>query len=388
MEGAFGGPGSLAVTLNKCAMQIAFFRPVLSVWSFSLEKVGNPFCELFRTRAWPSRFHTKQGIFEAKIGVESSCPTSKRIDSKRFPTSCSDCDAWPQRDLRVASCVILSCLPCGFFCLRSEGRILRVRCRCSRIGTSSNWENARNRWHQDLAQSEKPQSFPSLKAEAKQKGCLLSLFQINVTSEIFPFETRIDFMTSCPRDWIKQLLGSNGNGHTRIHQAFGIHDWTWTFQAATAVKWTPTTWRLPFVSQIYNTSIKIHKLESTVHLMWFSMLLQPSTQANLLLRRLRCGSASDRTSLVQMLGSANNSWNILGPHFVAAATCRQDSASNTRWASGSADGGQYKQWPQVEEEVVNLEGENLDKCHMESNNFSFSKISHEDLRITITHSFS
>lgn len=25
-----------------------------------LEKVGNPFCELFRTRAWPSRFHTKQ----------------------------------------------------------------------------------------------------------------------------------------------------------------------------------------------------------------------------------------------------------------------------------------------------------------------------------------
>ena len=53
-----------------------------------------------------------------------------------------------------------------------------------------------------------------------------------------------------------------------------------------------------------------------VHLMWFSMLLQPSsTQANLLLRTLRCGSASDRTSLVQMLGSANNSWNMLRPTF-------------------------------------------------------------------------
>lgn len=52
-----------------------------------------------------------------------------------------------------------------------------------------------------------------------------------------------------------------------------------------------------------------------VHLMWFSMLLQISTQANLLLRTLRCGSASDRTSLVQMLGSANNSWNMLRPTF-------------------------------------------------------------------------
>lgn len=144
--------GSLAVTLNKCAMQIVFF--VLSSLSYLSGEGGKSVLWTLQDKGLAKQIPDK-----TKIGVESNCSTSKRIDSKRFPTSCSDCDAWPQRELRVASCVVLSCLPCCFFCLRSEGRILRVRCRCSRIGTSSNWENARNRWHQDLAQSEKPQSF-------------------------------------------------------------------------------------------------------------------------------------------------------------------------------------------------------------------------------------
>ena len=183
-----------------------------------LEKVGNPFCELFRTRAWPSRFQRKQGIFEQKLELN---PTA-RLQNESTPNGFRPLAAIATLDLRESYelcgfVVVLSCLPCCFFCLRSQGRILRVRCRCSRIGTSSNWENARNRWHQDLAQSEKPQSFQVSKVSLANQCDWL---------EIFPFETRIDFMTSCPRDWIKQLLGSNGNGHTRIHQAFGIHDWT------------------------------------------------------------------------------------------------------------------------------------------------------------------
>lgn len=41
-------------------------------------------------------------------------------------------------------------------CFQSKGHILPIRSRCSRIGTSSTWENERSRWHPGSAQSEKP----------------------------------------------------------------------------------------------------------------------------------------------------------------------------------------------------------------------------------------
>ena len=237
----------------------------------------------------------------------------------------------------------------------------------------------------------KASKFPSLTAEAKQKGCLLSLLQINVTGlKSFPLKQGLT-------SWLHDFM-SKGLDKATLGQ-----QWKWACQNPPSIWYT---WLDLNCSSSNSCQIDTHNMETSfcftnlqhIHqnsqigkYIWCDSLccsnhhpLKPTCYCEhfdvvpLLIERPWYRWRAVRTTV-------ETCWD---PHFVAAATCRQDSASNTRWASGSADGGQYKQWPQVEEEVVNLEGENLDKCHMESNNFSFSKISHEDLRITITQSFS